>query len=155
MTKVLPLLGDDPFFVVNADIVWRNGTQPALKRLAHAWRDDDMDALLLMVSIVRGTGYDGYGDFLMDCVGRLSRRPERLIAPFVFSGVQIVHPRLFAKAPAGPFSMNVLYAQAEETERLYGIAHAGDWYHVGTPHAIDQADAEILEKEGARVRLLF
>ena len=155
VTKALPILGDDPFFVVNADIVWRNGVQPALKRLAHAWRDDEMDALLMMASIIRSTGYDGDGDFLMDCVGRLTRRPERLIAPFVFSGVQIVHPRLFAKAPPSPFSMNVLYAHAEEADRLYGIVHDGDWYHVGTPDAIDQADAEILEKEGARVRLLF
>ena len=155
VTKALPLLGDDPFFVVNADIVWRNGPQPALRRLTHAWRDNDMDALLMMASIVRSTGYDGDGDFMMDSVGRLTRRPERMIAPFVFSGVQIVHPRLFAEAPSGPFSMNVLYAQAEEAERLYGIAHDSDWYHVGTPDGIDQADAEILENEGARVRLLF
>ena len=108
VAKALPLLGDDPFFVVNADIVWRNGAQPALERLSRAWQDDDMDALLMMASIVRSTGYDGAGDFLMDPVGRLTRRPERLVAPFVFSGVQIVHPRLFADAPSGPFSLNVL-----------------------------------------------
>ena len=114
-----------------------------------------MDALLLLKSTVRATGYDGSGDFLMDPLGKLTRRPEREIAPYVFTGVQILHPRLFANVPSGPFSINVLYNRALDAERLYGLTHDGDWYHVGTPSAIAVADAEILEKEGARVRLLF
>ena len=155
ITKALPLLGDAPFYAANADVVWRDGTMPALHRLAAAWEDDKMDALLLLASTVRSTGYDGHGDFLMDPVGLLERRPERVVAPFVFTGVQILHPRLFADAPDGPFSMNVLYDRALEAGRLFGIAHDGDWYHVGTPPAIAEADAEILEREGSRVRLLF
>lgn len=155
IAKALPLLGTEPFYAANADVVWRDGTMPALHRLAGAWVDDDMDALLLLASTVRSTGYDGFGDFLMDPVGRLERRPERVVAPFVFTGVQILHPRLFADTPAGAFSMNVLYDSALEAGRLFGIAHDGDWYHVGTPPAIEQADAEILEREGSRVRLLF
>jgi N-acetyl-alpha-D-muramate 1-phosphate uridylyltransferase len=155
IAKALPLLGAAPFYAANADVVWRDGTMPALHRLAGAWIDDDMDALLLLASTVRSTGYDGYGDFLMDTVGLLERRPERVVAPFVFTGIQILHPRLFADAPDGAFSMNVLYDRALEAGRLFGIAHDGDWYHVGTPPAIAQADAEILEREGSCVRLLF
>ena len=153
--QALPHLGDDPFYVANADIVWRDGTVPALHRLARAWDGDRMDALLLLTATVRSTGYTGDGDFLMDPGGGLTRRPERTVAPFVFTGVQIVHPRLFEAAPDGPFSMNLLYDQALEAGLLFGIAHDGDWYHVGTPNAIDLADAEILEREGSRVRLLF
>jgi len=111
--------------------------------------------LLMLTATVRATGYDGNGDFMMDPVGKLTRRPERQIAPYVFTGVQILHPRIFEDAPSGPFSMNVLYDRALEAGRLHGMAHDGDWYHVGTPDAIKVADAEILEKEGARVRLLF
>jgi MurNAc alpha-1-phosphate uridylyltransferase len=155
ITKALPLLGEAPFYAANADVVWRDGTMPALHRLAAAWEDDKMDALLLLASTVRSTGYDGHGDFLMNPVGLLERRPERVVAPFVFTGVQILHPRLFADAPDGPFSMNVLYDRALEAGRLFGIAHDGDWYHVGTPPAIAEVDAEILEREGSRVRLLF
>ena len=155
IAKALPLLGTAPFYAANADIVWRDGPIPALRRLAAAWVDDEMDALLLLTSTVRATGYDGDGDFMMDPVGLLDRRPERVVAPFVFTGVQILHPRLFADAPAGAFSMNVLYDRALEAGRLFGIAHDGDWYHVGTPPAIAEADAEILEREGSRVRLLF
>lgn len=155
VANALPLLGDDAFFVVNADIVWRDGTIPALERLARHWDDAAMDVLLLLTGAVRATGYDGPGDFLMDPVGGLKRRPERQIAPFVFTGVQIVHPRLFADAPDGAFSMNVLYDRASEAGRLRGLAHDGEWYHVGTPDAIGVAEAEILEREGSRVRRLF
>jgi MurNAc alpha-1-phosphate uridylyltransferase len=155
VAKALPFLGGDPFYVVNADIVWRDGATPALARLARQWNEETMDVLLLVAGAVRATGYDGSGDFLMDPVGRLSRRPERQIAPFVFTGVQIVHPRLFADAPEGPFSLNVLYDRAAEAGRLHGLAHDGEWYHVGTPDAIALAEAEILEREGSRVRRLF
>ena len=153
--KALPFLGDQAFYVVNADVVWRDASIPALHRLARVWDDKKMDALLMLTATVRATGYGGDGDFMMDSLGELTRRPERQIAPYVFTGVQILHPRLFRDAPSGSFSINRLYDRALEAGRLYGIAHDGDWYHVGTPDAIDIADAEILEKEGARARLLF
>lgn len=155
IAKALPMLGEDAFYGANADIVWRDGATPALLRLARTWDDERMDALLMLTATVRATSYDGGGDFLMDPMGKLTRRPERQIAPYVFTGVQILHPRLFKDVPSGPFSMNLLYDRALDADRLYGMAHDGDWYHVGTPDAIDVADAEILEKEGARVRLLF
>ncbi len=155
IVKALPNLGTAAFYAVNADIVWRDGTIPALDRLAAAWRDDDMDALLLLQSTVRATGYSGDGDFLMDPMGRLSRRPERVVAPFVFSGIQVLHPRLFEGVAVEPFSLNRLYDAAIDRERLFGIAHDGDWFHVGTPDAIAEAEAEILESEGSRVRRLF
>ena len=155
IAKALPLLGNDAFYAANADIVWRDGPIPALRRLAHVWDDNKMDALMMMTATVRANSYDGSGDFMMDPLGKLTRRPEREIAPYVFTGLQILHPRLFRDLPSGPFSMNVLYDRALEAGRLFGMAHDGDWYHVGTPDAIDVADAEILEKEGARVRLLF
>ncbi|MEK9644245.1 MAG: nucleotidyltransferase family protein [Alphaproteobacteria bacterium] len=155
IAKALPKLGAEAFYAINADIVWRDGAIPALDRLAAAWRDDEMDGLLLLQSTVRATGYSGDGDFLMDPMGRIARRPERVIAPFVFTGIQILHPRLFEGAAVEPFSLNRLYDAAIERERLFGVAHDGDWFHVGTPHAIAEAEAEILESEGSRVRRLF
>jgi MurNAc alpha-1-phosphate uridylyltransferase len=155
IAKALPKLGAEAFYAINADIVWRDGAIPALDRLAAAWRDGDMDGLLLLQSTVRATGYSGDGDFLMDSMGRIARRPERVIAPFVFTGIQILHPRLFEGATVEPFSLNRLYDAAIERERLFGVAHDGDWFHVGTPHAIAEAEAEILESEGSRVRRLF
>ncbi|MDX1575827.1 MAG: nucleotidyltransferase family protein, partial [Kiloniellales bacterium] len=114
--------------------------QPALERLALAWNEDEMDALLLLQPVSDAYGYDGRGDFVMDPVGRLRRRPEREIAPFVFAGVQVLHPRLFDGAPEGAFSLNLLYDRAIERERLWGLRHDGRWFHVGTPEAIRGAE---------------
>ena len=141
VVKALPLLGDAPFFVVNADIAWTDGPQPALARLAAAWHDA-MDALLLVQPVENATGYDGAGDFAIEPASRLVRRKAGR-APYVFTGVQLLHPRLFDGAPGGAFSLNVLYDRAEAAGRLFGIAHDGAWYHVGTPAALAEAEALI------------
>ncbi len=136
----LPRLGADAFFVVNSDVLWREAGRPALARLAEAWRDDAMDALLLVVPRARAVGYDGRGDFDLDSRGRLSRRAAAGTAEQVFTGLQILHPRLFASAPEGAFSLNLLYDRALAAGRLYGIEHAGEWFHVGTPEGRDEAE---------------
>ncbi|HET9149819.1 MAG TPA: nucleotidyltransferase family protein [Alphaproteobacteria bacterium] len=140
ITNALPCLGSDPFLAVNADIVWEDGPVPALRRLAEAFDPAHMDALLLMVACDRAVGFDGSGDFFMGEDGQLVRRGERATAPYVYAGLQMLTPTLFADAPAGPFSLNRLYDRAAERGRLFGIAHDGAWYHVGTPAALREAD---------------
>ncbi|BBK29424.1 MurNAc alpha-1-phosphate uridylyltransferase [Stella humosa] len=136
----LALLGPDPFFVVNGDILWRNGKRSALDRLAGAWDEGRMDALLLLQRTVSAVGYDGRGDFMLSQDGSIRRPKPGEIPPYLFAGIQVLHPRLFAEAPDGPFSLNRLYDRAAEAGRLGGLVHDGEWYHVGTPQAL--ADAE-------------
>jgi MurNAc alpha-1-phosphate uridylyltransferase len=139
--RALPHLGDRPFFVVNSDSIWDDGPVPALTRLAAAWDDAAMDALLLVHPTVSAVGYGGSGDFFLDLAGKLSRRREQQVAPFLFTGLQILHPRLFAGLEPGKFSLNVVYDRALEAGRLHGLRHDGGWYHVGTPEALDQVEA--------------
>jgi len=141
VTNALSLLGDGPFFVSNADTMWLNGSQDALQRMLNEWQDDRMDALLMLHSTVDAYGYDGRGDFCAEADGRLVRRPEGEVSPFLFTGVQILHPRLFKNAPKGAFSLNKLYDRAIESERLYGMIHDGEWFHVGTPEGLEEAEA--------------
>jgi MurNAc alpha-1-phosphate uridylyltransferase len=143
VAKALPHLGDAPFYVVNSDIIWTDGATPALKRLAEAWDDSRMDALLLMQRTATAMGYDGDGDFFLDAAGIPRRRRNREVAPLLFSGVQILSPRLFRDAPEGKFSLNILYDRALEEGRLFGIVHDGRWYHVGTPEALPQVAAAL------------
>ncbi len=138
--KALPLLGDAPVFAVNADILWLDGPVPTLERLARNWNPDEMDALLLLMATTKSVGYDGRGDYHMDPMGRLSRRGEQDIAPFVFAGVQIVKPELFRDMPEGPFSTNRVWNRAQEAGRLFGLAHDGMWFHVGTPDALRESE---------------
>jgi MurNAc alpha-1-phosphate uridylyltransferase len=148
VTKSLPMLGDAPFYVVNADIAWRDGQMPALRRLAEAWDDAAMDALLLVHPVEDATGYDGVGDYFSNSSGRLRRRRNDATAPYVFTGVQLLHKRLFADAPTGPFSLTRLYDQAEAAGRLYGLIHDGDWHHIGTPAGLATAEAHLKMSEG-------
>lgn len=148
VVNALPLLGEAPFFVANSDALWLDGPVPALKRLAAAWNGAVMDALLL-VSVIPGTlGYQGRGDFYMDGVGRLRRRMERSVAPFLFTGLQLLHPRLFAGEKPGKFSLNRVYDKALAAGRLYGLRHDGAWYHVGDPAGLAAVEAR-LKAEGA------
>lgn len=140
IVQALPLLGDEPFFTVNAKIIWLNGKIDALVRLALNWDPARMDALLLLQPTVTAVGYNGKGDFVMDQEGRLRRRNEWQVAPFLYAGVQICHPRLFRDAPKGAFSTNVVWDRAIDEDRLYGIRHDGEWYHVSTPQHL--ADVE-------------
>jgi MurNAc alpha-1-phosphate uridylyltransferase len=141
--KALPLLGDDAFFVVNSDAVWRDGTESTVKRTASGWRDGGMDALLLLVPMgaVAGNMGDHPGDYHLEADGRARRRAQGETAPFLFGGIQILHPRLFEGAPDGPFSLNILYDRAQRAGRLHGLRHDGEWYHVGTPEELAAAEA--------------
>ena len=143
VTMALPLLGDGPFAVVNGDAFWLDGPTPALRRLAAAFDDAEMDALLLMVRTTQVEGIVGKGDFLLDPIGRMRRPKEREIAPYIYAGVQILSPRLFKDAPEGAFSLNRLYDRAIEAGRLYGLVHDGVWFHLSTPDDLHQAEATL------------
>ena len=138
--RVLPWLSDDTFYVVNSDVVLAEGGTPALPRLAAAWDDRTMDALLLVCPLPRALGYDGAGDFFRHEDGRLSRRGGAQAAPFVFTGAQILHPRLFAEAPAGAYSLNRHYDEAILAGRLFGLEHRGHMLHVGSPSGLEAAE---------------
>jgi MurNAc alpha-1-phosphate uridylyltransferase len=144
VVKALPLLGADPFFHMNSDTLWIEGVTPNLPRLA-AQFTDGMDILLLLASTTASIGYEGRGDFVMAPDGRLSRRPEREVAPFVYAGAAMMRPSLFADAPQGKFSLNRMFDRAMEAGRLCGLRLEGTWMHVGTPEAIRAAEAAISE----------
>lgn len=135
MVKAAPLL-PDPFFCLNSDNVWLDGPTDVFAELSQGWDPDRMDALLLMVPHTRALNYRGEGDFHLDPAGRVSRRRPGRVAPFIYTGIQLVSHRLLRDAPEGPFSTNLLWSRAIEEGRLYGISHMGLWFEVGEPSAI-------------------
>jgi MurNAc alpha-1-phosphate uridylyltransferase len=141
--KALPLMGAAPFVVLNSDSFWLEGPVPNLSRLIAAWDGARMDALLLVAPTTTSLGYEGAGDFLMAADGRLERRGERKVAPFIYAGVAILKPALFADTPEGAFSLNRLFDKAIASERLFGMRLDGQWLHVGTPEAIRAAEERV------------
>lgn len=144
VVKALPLLGDAPFFHLNADTMWIDGVRPNLLRLADTFDPAAMDILMLLAPTATSVGYDGSGDYAMATDGRLIKRKEKQLVPFVYAGAAILSPKLFAGAPAGEFSLTDLFNRAEAGGRLFGLRLEGVWMHVGTPDAITAAENAIL-----------
>lgn len=136
LMKAAPLLGDQPFLCANSDNIWVDGPQESIGFLSRLWDDEKMDALLLLIPHAEAQCHGGPGDFHMASDGRLSRRKPSYIAPFVFTGVQIMSPRLLKDPPDDVFSTNILWNRAIESGRLYGASHKGLWFDIGTPQAI-------------------
>ena len=144
LVRALPMIDCDPFLAVNSDNLWIDGPVDTLRLLAAGWDDARMDALLLLVPLARAHCHGGQGDFHMSAAGRLRRRRPGGVAPFVYTGIQMISKRLFeGELPEGPFSTNLLWDKAMEAGRCYGVVHQGLWFDIGAPPNIKKAE-EIL-----------
>ncbi len=143
LVKALPLIESDPFYCINADNWWTDVDTNGLVALAEAWRDDAMDALLLLIPIERAGNWTRAGDFDLDAAGRISWRSAEGKAAHVWTGIQLLSKRLIADAPSDVFSTAVFWTRAIEEGRAYGHVHHGDWFDVGYPEAIAATEAAL------------
>jgi MurNAc alpha-1-phosphate uridylyltransferase len=139
LKKALPLLGNEPVFTINSDIIWSDEGETALDRLTRHWDDAKMDVLLLVQSKAKAVGYDQGEDHLFI-------KPENTIdwntqeAPYIIAGIGIIHPRILQNAPSGKFSVKVLWHQALAQNRLFCLPHHGRWFQTGTIEDIKKAE---------------
>jgi MurNAc alpha-1-phosphate uridylyltransferase len=141
--KTLHLLGDAGFLVHNSDSVWIEQQGATLTRMIDAWNPDEMDSLLLLAPAASSLGYSGRGDFSLGEAGEVRRRRKDETVPYIFAGVSINHPRLFADCPEGPFSINLVWDRALSAGRLASICLDGTWMHIGTPAALEDAERRL------------
>ncbi len=140
--NALPLLGDGPYFILNGDGLWRDGPCPMLARMEALWDPARMDALLLLHPLQSTIGREpkDRGDYFLDREGRARHRGGADTAPYMFASVSLCDSRLFRDSPDGPFSLVKLWNRAEAVGRLFGLVHDGEWFHVGTPQALAEAE---------------
>src|SRR5690606_16543431 len=100
IVKALPLLGEDPFFSANSDVLWFDRAESVIERMRRTFDADTMDALLLLHPVERAVGYRGPGNFDLTREGWLLRGAS---PRYVFTGLQVLHPRLFAGRRAEAF----------------------------------------------------
>jgi len=132
ITNALPYFKGKPFFALNADIWWQDAHQSCLYQLNEHWDSTKMDALLLLVPKEKAIGFEGAGDYFLSNDGRITHRGDKLSAPYIFSGIRILHPRLLADQKVHPFSIVPFFHKAESKGRLYGVAFDGKWGDIGT-----------------------
>jgi MurNAc alpha-1-phosphate uridylyltransferase len=131
LKKALPLLGNEPVFTINSDIIWLDEGESALDRLTRHWDDAKMDVLLLAQCKARAIGYDKGEDHLF--IKRENTFEwNAQEAPYIIAGIGILHPRILFDAPDGKFSVKVLWRQALAQNRLFCLPHHGRWFQTGT-----------------------
>jgi N-acetyl-alpha-D-muramate 1-phosphate uridylyltransferase len=143
LVQALPLIDTDPFYCINSDAIWTDGAVDSLTRLAHAWDSARMDGLLLLAPRARAFNHHGHGDFSLDAQGRILRRGDAPVAPYVYTGIQLLARAFLDDAPSGPFSTNILWDRAIAKGRLFGLEHHGDWYDIGSPQSIAPTEAAL------------
>jgi len=142
LKKAAPLLGDEPVFVINSDILWTDDGESALARLARHWDGAKMDFLLLVQSKSRTVGHDQGEDHLFI-------KPENTIgwsasdSPYIIAGIGIFHPRVLRDVPDGKFSVKVLWHRALGQNRLFCLPHHGRWFQTGTMADIRKTEEEL------------
>ena len=150
--KALDAFGNDPFYVLNGDVILtdtNHNNQTFLDHLHSSWNEEAMDLLLLLYPKDKLDDYAGQGDYHYDpTTHKISYRGDHEQADYLFAGPRIVHPRLFNDSPDGGFSFLELFHKAQREGRLFGAIHRGAWHHVGTPDALHLTD-KILRQETA------
>lgn len=112
----------------------------ALSALAALWDAGKMDILLLLQPVAAMALTIGVGDYTLDENG-IAHRARQRDGDMMFTGIRIVHPRIFKDTPGDAFSFLTLMDRAEEQGRLYGLAHQGQWHHISTPEELSRVDA--------------
>ena len=145
LKKALPLLGTEPVFTINSDILWFDEGETALERLTRHWDAAKMDVLLLVQSKARAVGHDKGEDHLFVKSGNTIGWNEHE-APYIIAGIGIIHPRILRDAPDGKFSVKVLWHQALARNRLFCLPHHGQWFQTGTLQDIKTAEKHLMER---------
>jgi len=138
-----------PLLTINGDVLWLDANDEVLsdiERLAKAWNPEECDILLGLKQVDDFFGYEGNvhggGDF--NLIGdQLVRFPDSAMS-HVYVGLQIINPKILARAPGKCFSMSHYYktavAEGGLVHRIRGIELRGKYFHIGTVAAIKNTE---------------
>lgn len=135
----LPLLGESPFWVINGDI-WTDFDFLLLpKSLTSAAGPEPLGHLVL----VDNPAHNVLGDFGLDLNNNVITQGAKL----TFSGISVLHPKLFANYKAERLALRPLFEQAIGNGQLTGRHFKGRWTDVGTPGRLHVLNQHLQERE--------
>jgi MurNAc alpha-1-phosphate uridylyltransferase len=144
IAKALPLLGPDPFYVANIDIVWIEGPHRALQTLADAWDPALMEICILLAPRGQTYGYERPEGFVLDDEGRLAHsNSTNPLPPYNNLGMQIMKPEVVAGRGVESFSIVPIWKQLSAQGRLHGAVMDGYALHVSDPQALAYVEAHL------------
>ena len=143
--KALPLLGEQPFLVINGD-VWSDLPLSALKSCGHFFENNHLAHLVL----VNNPPHHPEGDFILDAGSAFGTSGDAFLlenkaggaveTAYTFSGISVLSPELFAGCPAGSLALAPLLRNAIERGQVSGSLYQGSWCDVGTPTRLKELD---------------
>lgn len=135
----LPYFQDQPFFSVNGDIWWEQ--KDIFDQLRDMWNPDQMDGILVLVPREQAIDFAGPGDYFLESDHQLTHRGTEDQAPYIYSGIQLLHPRAFKDFTAKSFHLPEVYHAMEQSGRLYGLPLKGPWCDMGTVQTLARLEA--------------
>ena len=139
IAHALPLLGDQPFLVINGD-VWCDWNPMQAVSVVNRLHDSPTQAWLLMVD---NPEHHPEGDFSLDQQGYLSPRQNNSTA-LTYAGIGVFHPSLFRNIdPDQPAPLAPLLRMAMATRSVEGYHYTGRWTDVGTPARLAELDRQL------------
>ena len=133
--RALPLLGDQPFLVVNGDIWVDYDFSQLLGYRFKSWET----AHLVMVN---NPPQHPLGDFCLGRGGEVEYRPDGATG-FTYAGIGVFDSRFFGAMAPGKLALRPLLDAAIAKGALGAEYHPGQWADVGTPERLAQLDAMI------------
>lgn len=150
--NALHLMGQEAFLAMNSDTLWVDGGfKSGMWQMIDQWDEEKFDILLLLhpMDKIQGDDNKGIGNYRINEQGRVERNVEKGDGfPYWFTGVSILHPRIFENSPDGKFSLRDLFDKAEKAGRLGYVVNDGVLFHVGIPEAVKMAE-KVLQKKAA------
>ncbi len=137
IVKALPLLGEEPFAVISADI-WTDYNYTNLKSV------DGEDTLARLI-MVKNPPHHQAGDFALTSEGRLTIAAEGADTGLTYSGISIMHPKLFAHLPEEPLALRPVLNKAIASNLIEAEMHDGLWFDIGTPERLLELDTYLRE----------
>ena len=122
-----------PKVLINGDVLWKKTANSPIKNVLRNWNEEKMDLLLCLIKKKLFFGYKGKGDFnLEEPQKEISRLNLKQQKNFVFSGLQIVKPKLLQKKNEIKFSMREIFF-SNIKKKIYGVNDKNEWYHISEP----------------------
>ena len=125
--RALPMLGESPFLVINADI-YTDLTVPSV-----SLAPEDLGHLVMVPT----PAYRDHGDFALNG-SRIASQGDTLLT---FSGVAIYRPEFFVDCDPGRFPLAPMLRRAADADLLSGELYEGFWRDVGTPARLSELNA--------------